>query len=57
MTSRDTYFLVFAFWAITGIQFVIAYLMGHKLDDFDHTHALLLAVGYTLGRVIRRASL
>lgn len=53
MSSRDIWFLVVCFWALTGLQFITAFFLDRQLDEFDHLHALIIASVCALGRIMR----
>ena len=55
MSGRDVWRYVFAFFVVTGLQWVFANLLGHTLDDWDHTHALIMAGVYVIVKAIRSA--
>ena len=46
---------VFAFFVVTGMQLAFAKLLGRSLDEWDHTHALIMAGVYVIVKAIRSA--
>ena len=51
----DIWRYVFAFFVVTGLQWLLAKLLGYTLDDWDHTHALIMAGVYVIVKAIRSA--
>jgi hypothetical protein len=49
----DIWRFVFAVWAVTAGQWVFAKLLGRSLDEWDHTHAVIMAGVYVIVKAIR----
>ena len=55
MSGRDVWRFAFAFWIVTVGQLAFAKLLGRSLDEWDHTHALIMAGVYVIVKAIRSA--
>jgi hypothetical protein len=50
---RDIWRYVFAFWAVIVTQWLFSKLVGRPPDEWDHTHALIMAGVYVIVKAIR----